>query len=663
MATPSTSGDVSVPPGAIHSPSPGGSHHGTAPHAGPPPAETFVEAALKLSGKSEEEARKTGAIDRADDEVEELFDLRYQTVNSPIHAAVWNREVDLSLFDAQPCPTPAGCQQVMDASLAVVKQLKRQGGLLNAAGKISDAAFEQLGAAGYWGMLVDRKFGGQEAPFRVFSRFLTRMATVDPTVAGLGSVHGCIGAVDPLQAFGTPEQKQRFLPDLASGRRLSGFGLTEPGAGSDLTALRTTAVRDGNDYVVNGEKLFITNATAGRTVGLVCQIDGGPAVLIVDLPPAENDEFQLRTYGLHALKHSFNNGLVFRNFRVPAANRLEVARGDGLTIAYHGLNRGRVALCATAAGTMRLMLANMRPWASFRRTYGQAIDTRELVQRRLGLLAGFIAGADALVDWCSWLLDEGFRGEMECIIAKIFGSEVQKEAAIELFMKTHGGRSFLHGHLLGDNVHEFLAPCIYEGEGEMLGMAFLKSLIKQHGKQYYEPVGRALSAAGIRQPNLANPAHLWALREAAIPYTKWRLGQTFVGFSRPTLPKLPKPLDDHAEFAIDELQRSRFLVDGLMQKYQLGLADRQCAMADASARIQDFTVILVTALWAARQKDPVWAAAGDVLCRHLTLRVTGRRPDHQHFKALTALGQQVAANGLPGLSDIDTDPILMPYEA
>ena len=142
---------------------------------------------------------------------------------------------------------------------------------------------------------------------------------------------------------------------------------------------------------------------------------------------------------------------------------------------------------------MRVMLANMLPWAQFRRTYGAAIETRELVRRRIGRLAGLIVGCDALVAWCSWLLDQGYRGEMECIIAKIFGSESQKEAAIELFMKTHGGRAFLHGHLFGDNVHEYLAPCIYEGEGEMLGMAFFKSLIKEHGKTYFEPIGRALA--------------------------------------------------------------------------------------------------------------------------------------------------------------------------
>ena len=93
-------------------------------------------------------------------------------------------------------------------------------------------------------------------------------------------------------------------------------------------------------------------------------------MLIVDLPAAENEHFQLRKYGLYALKHTYNHGIVFSDFRVPAANLLTPPRGDGLTIAYHGLNLGRVALCANAAGTMRLMMASMIPWAKFRRTYG-----------------------------------------------------------------------------------------------------------------------------------------------------------------------------------------------------------------------------------------------------------------------------------------------------
>ena len=163
-----------------------------------------------------------------------------------------------------------------------------------------------------------------------FSRMITRMATLDPTVAGLASVHGCIGAVDPVRSFGTPQQKARFLPALADGTRLSAFALTEPGAGSDLTALKTNAVLDGDDYVVNGEKLFITNAVPGRTIGLVCKIGNAPSVLIVDLrmrTPFQNQPVRnLRPQRAH------NNGLVFKNFRVPKENLLQ-PRGDGLTVA------------------------------------------------------------------------------------------------------------------------------------------------------------------------------------------------------------------------------------------------------------------------------------------------------------------------------------------
>ncbi|HEY4235024.1 MAG TPA: acyl-CoA dehydrogenase family protein, partial [Lacipirellulaceae bacterium] len=471
---------------ATETPSKDQAQHGT----------SFAETALTLGGKSADEARRTGAIDTADDQVEALFAPQYQTVNSPAHRAVWDRGVPVDLFLSTPPKTPPDVQKVMDDSVAVLQRHVTAGTLHNDEGKIAEPLLADLGAAGYWGLLVGKEFGGAGAPFSSFAPFLTRMALVDPTVAGLASVHGCIGAVDPVRTFGSAEQKQRFLPGLANGSRLSAFALTEPCAGSDLTALRTTARLEGSDYIVNGEKLFITNVVPGRTIGLVCLIEGRPAVLVVELPQQENENFQLRKYGLWALKHTYNRGIIFRDFRVPAENLLHAPRGDGLTIAYHGLNLGRVALCANAAGTMRLMMASIIPWAKFRKTYGAQIVTRELVERRLGELAGLIVGCDALVAWCAGLIDRGFRGEMECIVAKIFGSEAQKHAAIEYFMKTHGGRSFLHGHMLGDNIHEYLAPCIYEGEGEMLGMGFFKSLVKQHGKTYFEPVGKALAAAG-----------------------------------------------------------------------------------------------------------------------------------------------------------------------
>src|SRR5262249_20105262 len=152
----------------------------------------------------------------------------------------------------------------------------------------------------------DPKYGGQGAPFARFARFLTRVAVQDPMVAGLASVHGCIGAVDPVRTFGTPEQKARFLPRLASGEALSGFALAEPGPGRALPALRTAAVPAGDDFEVTGEKLFITNAIPGRTVGLVVVLEGKPAVLIAELPPEENEQFRIVPYGLYALRHGYN---------------------------------------------------------------------------------------------------------------------------------------------------------------------------------------------------------------------------------------------------------------------------------------------------------------------------------------------------------------------
>jgi len=624
--------------------------------------ETFVETALKLGGKSDEEARTTGAVDRADEQVEDLFAPKYQTSGSPAHRSVWDGEFPVDLYRPKQREASPAAQKIMNDSLEIVKRRKADNQLFDENKKLTEETLNELAQVGYWGLLVDEQYGGCGVPFTAFARFLTQMSTIDATISGLASVHGCIGAVDPLRGFGNAQQKEEYLPKLASGERLSAFALTEPGAGSDLTALKTKAVLDGDDYIVNGEKLFITNAVPGRTVGLVCLVDEKPAVLITDLPNTEDEHFQIVHYGLYALKHSHNKGLRFKDFRVPKENLLKPARGDGLTIAYHGLNRGRVALCAGAAGSMRVMLADMLPWARYRKTYGQSIDGRELIQRRIGRLAGLIVACDALTDWCAWLLDEGYRGEMECIIAKIFGSESQKEAAIELYMKTHGGRAFLHGHMLGDHIHEYLAPCIYEGEGEILGLGFFKSLIKEHGKEYFEPFAKTLVASGIRNPNMANPAHMLKLAPAAMPMMKWWAGQKVSGAQKPQLGSLPPALADHARFAAGALQKCRFEINGLMVKHQLKFADRQCAMADVSKRVQDMIVIFATCMWASQQDDPIVHAAAEVVCNDLKRGLTGSRPTDAEFRAATKLGKQIANGEFESIAGIEPAEILMPYE-
>jgi alkylation response protein AidB-like acyl-CoA dehydrogenase len=628
-----------------------------------PPQESFAETALKLGGKGAEEIRRTGELDAADDQVEALFAARYQTTNSPIHRAVWERETPVDLFGSQNVAPSAVAAKVMADSLDVAKRHRAAGTLHDEHGKVSSTVLSDLAAVGYWGLLIEAKHGGSGASFASFAPFLTQMAVIDPTVAGLASVHGCIGAVDPVKTFGTEEQKANWLPQLASGKRLSAFALTEPCAGSDLTALRTRAVRDGDDYIVTGEKLFITNVVPGRTIGLVCLIDERPAVLVVDLPAEENETFRLRKYGLYALKHTHNQGILFNNFRVPVANRLLPPRGDGLTIAYHGLNLGRVALCANAAGTMRSMLASVLPWAKFRRTYGAEIAQRELVQRRVARLASLIVGCDALVAWCAGLLDLGFRGEMECMLAKVFASEAQKEAAIEILMKTHGGRAFLHGHPFGDHVHEFLAPCIYEGEGEMLSMGLFKSLVKQHGMTYFEPLGKAMQAAGIRKPNPYNPLHAWKLRKAAWPYLRWTMQQTLRPSRVAKFPHLPPALAKYSHFAITGLRAMGLQLSRAMSKHKLKLADRQCRIQELSQRVQDLVVMLVVSLYGARQTDSQIQLAAEVLAQSLHQKLTCRRPTDAELRRIVELGASIAERGFAPCNGIAAGELLMPYAA
>src|SRR5262249_52159943 len=196
-------------------------------------------------------------------------------------------------------------------------------------------------------------------------------------------------------------------------------------------------------------------------------------------------------------------------------------------------------------------------------------------------LAALIAGCDALVAWGSDLIDKGYRGELECIIAKIFGSEALKEAAIELFMKKHGGRSFLKGHIFGDNVYDFLAPCIYEGEGEILGLAFFKSLVKEHGKAFFEPIGKAAQRLAIKNPNPMNPVHFFKMRRKFGSYAKWLVNQKISGKERQPPPANGDArLANHIGFALEQFRKAPQELSRMMVKHQLKLADRQCRMAE-----------------------------------------------------------------------------------
>ena len=195
----------------------------------------------------------------------------------------------------------------------------------------------------------------------------------------------------------------------------------------------------------------------------------------------------------------------------------------------------------------------------------------------------------------------------------------------------------------------------------MLGMAFFKSLVKNHGTQFFEPIGRALQAAGIRKPRLTNPAHLWALKSAMAPYASWMIREK-MSFKRGMhLPELPVLLRKHAEYAANALQSMPSTISSTMRKHQLALADRQCRMADLSANIQSLLTILCTSLYAGRQADPLVQEAADIFCRETRNRIEAKRPDDAYFRDVTSLGKNVVDSGFSPLDGVESKAILMPY--
>ena len=649
----------------------------------------LAEEVLKHGGKSADEVARTGAIDRAEDEYEKSLDPKFRTENSPVHQAVWGGNLPINLFKRQGDRRvgPAPYQSAMDNCVEVLKSHIAANTLFDSNNKVSDQVLFELAEAGYFGMLVQPDNGGSGASVVDFMEFITRVAAEgDATVAGLNSIHECIGAVDPLEGSGTEEQQKKYLPILASGKRLSAFALTEPGAGSDLTAVRTTAVLNGDFYEVTGEKLFISNVVPGRIIGLVVKIDGKHNVLIAELPDQENDSFRLVPYGIHAVQHIHNQGIKFNKFLVPKENLLKVVNpatgeremGKGLLIAYHGLNRGRVALCANASGVMRTLLESMRPWAQFRKTYGQPIEKRELVTRRIARTASLIVGADALRDWCSSLLDEGYRGELECIIAKIFAADALAEVAIKA-LKTHGGRSFLKGHIVGDNLHDLFAPSIYEGENEMLAMAFFKGLSKEVGTKYMGPLMGVMAGAGvdmkaISKPGsamfkellkvLKSPKALWGMTKAGLPLLGWALRTETRRGGFGAVEGVNPLLQRHAKFARKNFASLNKVFYRNMLLNGVALADMQDLMVDElSMTIQKTVVIAVTCLHATEKGDEATLAAADVLCTDLTRELTRGKKTAKDRRAARKLAQMVLDGKFTQLLTTAKTEILRPYKA
>lgn len=298
-----------------------------------------------------------------------------------------------------------------------------------------------MGRLGLFGLPFPDEYGGAGADLTTLCVALEEIARVDQSMAVTLEAAVGLGA-GPIYRFGTEEQRRRWLPDLCAGRALGAFGLTEPGAGSDAGATRTTAGLDGDEWVVNGEKCFITNSGTPITSVVTVTARTGPGEISTILVPAGTPGLEVqppyRKMGWHA---SDTHGLTFTDCRVPAANLLG-QRGRGLAQFLAVLDEGRVALAAMALGVIEACLSHSTAYAQDRTAFGRPIGANQAVAFKCADLAVAADAARLLTYRAAWLRDTGQPFKKEAATAKLYATEAAVTATREA-TQVFGGYGFM----------------------------------------------------------------------------------------------------------------------------------------------------------------------------------------------------------------------------
>ncbi|MGJ9413359.1 acyl-CoA dehydrogenase family protein [Aeromicrobium sp. CF4.19] len=324
----------------------------------------------------------------------------------------------------------------------------------------------KLGAIGFFGLTIPEEHGGVGGDHLTYMLAMEELGRADSSVRGIVSVSTGLVA-KPLLAHGTDEQKARWLPRLASGESLGCFGLTEPGHGSDAGNLRTRARRDGEDYVIDGTKIFITNGT-WADIALVFARTGedGPRGISAFLVPTDSPGLERTVIiGKLGLRGQATAELAFDGVRVPASAMLG-AEGKGFRIAMETLDKGRVAIGASCTGIIQGCLESVVAYTTSREQFGRPIAGFQMVQ---DMIAEISVDADAsrLLVWrAADLIDRGEPFGVEASKAKYFASEAAVRAS-NTAMQAFGGYGFVDDYPVQKYLRDARVMTLYEGTSQV----------------------------------------------------------------------------------------------------------------------------------------------------------------------------------------------------
>ncbi len=339
-------------------------------------------------------------------------------------------------------------------------------------------AVKELGALGFMGMMVPEEWGGIGLDTVSYVLAIEEISRVDASCGVIMSVNNslvCYG----LNEYGSADQKERFLRDLASGKKLGAFALSEPEAGSDASNQRTGAVRDGDAYMLNGMKNWTTNGSTADLVLVMAATDRskgpkgiGTFILEKGMPGFAVAKKEKKL----GIRSSDTVSLSFTDCRVPVANRIG-EEGDGFKFAMKTLEGGRIGIAAQALGIAQASLDASIKYAKERKAFGRPIAELQAIQFKVADMATQVEAARNLVLRAAWMKDSGQPYGPAAAMAKLYASKVAVQSALEA-IQIHGGYGYVQEYLVERYLRDAKVTEIYEGTSEIQRIVIARSLLK-----------------------------------------------------------------------------------------------------------------------------------------------------------------------------------------
>jgi len=336
--------------------------------------------------------------------------------------------------------------------------------------------FKRMAELGLLGMVLPTEYGGSGSDELSLAIAIEEIAKVCASTADILDSAAIIGTI-PIYLWGNEEQKQRFLPALARGERIASYAVTEPDAGSDIGSIKTKAVRDGDDYILNGQKTFITCGNVCDTVIVFAGIPelaprGMTAFIVEEGMPGFSKGKKLKKLGMRA---ATNAELFFEDCRVPIANRLG-EEGKGMRIALATLDHGRIGIAAQAVGIAQAVLEKCTEYSKERVQFGAPISRNQAISWKLADMATEIEAARFLVYKAAYLADKGEPFSTNAAMAKLYASELAMKAAtwgIQIF----GGYGYMMEFPMQRYFRDAKLTEIYEGTSEIQRLIISRAVL------------------------------------------------------------------------------------------------------------------------------------------------------------------------------------------